>query len=74
MESRYKRGILRALDITGNMIAIAVCLLWLVVSNNKLVNYFRKRDDAVVNRGKRTLNLTDIIVPELGRKYLQSCR
>jgi hypothetical protein len=73
MESRYKRGILRALDITGSMMGVMLCLVWILISDNKLVSNLKKANAAVREKG-RTLDLQDIIVPELGQKYLQSCR
>ncbi len=72
MKTKPKSKLLQLVDIICKITSVLACLLFILISNSKIFNYFKVREKSRQNH-EGILNLKEIQIPELGQKYLKSC-
>jgi hypothetical protein len=72
MKNHNKSLLKKGLDHTADFVGVSVCLVWVLLTDNVVVNSFNPVKPKMESKVK--LDLPDITIPDLGQKYLRSCR
>jgi hypothetical protein len=73
MKNQNKSHVKRGFGSTTDIVGVSLCLVWVLLSDNKVVNAMFGSEKPKVE-SKTKLDLPDITIPDLGQKYLRSCR
>lgn len=73
MKKRGKSLFRKGVEYTGNLIGLSFCAGWVLLSDNRLVNAVFHRVKPKTDMENK-LDLHELIIPEVGQKYLRSCR
>jgi hypothetical protein len=72
MKTQSKSVLKKGINLTADFVGVSVCLAWVLLTDNVVVNSFNPGKPKMESKVK--LDLPEITIPDLGQKYLRSCR